>query len=74
MATGAAHTGVPGLNCPVCSQPTAVLEKRGNERRRECTACKHRFSTIEKLRDVDRRQAEALRAAVDLAEKVIRAA
>ena len=74
MAGAAARAGVSDLNCPVCSQPTAVLEKRGNERRRECTACRHRFSTVEKLRDVDRRQAEALRAAVDLAEKVIRAA
>lgn len=51
-----------------------VLEKRGAERRRQCTECGHRFSTLEKLKDLERRQAEALKDAKALAEKLTRAA
>jgi transcriptional repressor NrdR len=42
------------MNCPVCDQPTRVLESRRAEhgsatrRRRECAACGHRFTTFER--------------------------
>ncbi len=39
------------MDCPLCHQPTRVLEKRAeasaDRRRRECEACEHRFTTYE---------------------------
>jgi len=42
------------MECPLCEQPTRVLESRRAEhgmalrRRRECAACGHRFTTFER--------------------------
>jgi transcriptional repressor NrdR len=42
------------MSCPVCDRPTRVLESRRAEhgaatrRRRECSACGHRFTTFER--------------------------
>lgn len=58
------------MDCPICHQPTSVLEKRAevsaDRRRRECTACQHRFTTyeiraaeLEKLRE-DKHKLEQL--------------
>lgn len=39
------------MDCPLCHQPTVVLEKRvevaADRRRRECSSCQHRFTTYE---------------------------
>ncbi|HEY3191526.1 MAG TPA: transcriptional regulator NrdR [Solirubrobacterales bacterium] len=42
------------MNCPRCESSTSILETRKAEggaalrRRRECTACRHRFTTYER--------------------------
>ena len=44
------------MDCPKCEGKTLVLETRGTERRRQCQACSHRFSTreiIKKTRQPD---------------------
>jgi transcriptional regulator NrdR family protein len=56
------------LNCPVCSQDTRVLQTRDPERRRECTACGHRFTTTEILKDDHERRGRLLEQARALAE------
>jgi transcriptional regulator NrdR family protein len=51
--------------CPVCnSEKTRVLESRQKRRRRECSHCRHRWTTIE----VEERRYVA---ALDAAAKVI---
>lgn len=36
------------MDCPSCTAPTSVIEKRaGDRRRRECSACLFRFTTYE---------------------------
>lgn len=40
------------MNCPACNCKTKIVDSRrtpdgGTRRRRECTNCKHRFSTVE---------------------------
>ena len=62
------------MNCPICSSATMVLSKHGVERRRRCTVCKHTFATVEKLRDEDRRQAEAVQTVLDAADRLKAAA
>lgn len=41
------------MMCPQCGQPTYIKDSRGGRRdcwrRRHCSACPHRFSTIEVL-------------------------
>lgn len=60
------------MNCPICNGETIVLAKDGAERRRKCTGgCGHRFSTIEKLKEEEQRQAEVIRDAKALAEKLV---
>lgn len=39
------------MNCPKCDGDTKVNDRRGVRRRRECLACKHRFTTIEVFAD-----------------------
>ena len=58
------------MNCPLCSQPSIVLKTQGNERRRRCTKCRHPFVTVEKLKEDERRQAEAIEAVRQAAEKL----
>lgn len=39
------------MTCPICGGQTLIKDSRPDEdhvkRRRECTECKHRFSTVE---------------------------
>lgn len=58
------------MNCPLCSKPTLVLKTIGEDRRRECTGCGHRFTTTEVLKEDHQRQAELLEDARALAEKL----
>ena len=37
------------MDCPKCKSKTMVLETRGNERRRACLSCGHRFGTLERI-------------------------
>ncbi len=62
------------MNCPVCRQETIVLRKDGAERRRECTACRHRFVTVEVPKDEQLRQQEAVQTVIEAAEKLKAAA
>jgi transcriptional regulator NrdR family protein len=62
------------MNCPICSQETRVLRKDAAERRRQCTACGHRFTTTEIPRDEHQRQQEAVQAVMEAAEKLKAAA
>lgn len=43
------------MNCPLCQGATAVFESRivpdGKRRRRQCSQCKHRFTTMEMFAD-----------------------
>lgn len=59
------------MNCPTCTADTIVLEKRGLERRRQCTneRCGQRFTTVEKLKDDEQRQARLLEEARELASR-----
>lgn len=54
------------MNCPKCKQRTEVLEvgahgSDATRRRRSCTGCKHRFSTIEVTHEYRRRAAPVIR-------------
>lgn len=45
-----------GLHCPKCQSPDLrTLETRptasGVKRRRECETCRHRFTTVERLKE-----------------------
>lgn len=52
------------MTCPVCEEKTKVIDSRPNLdtiwRRRECTACGYRFTTIEMDEDMMVRQAKKL--------------
>ena len=45
------------MDCPFCSEPTQVIDKRDAEgvtrRRRECLECKKRFTTYERVENID---------------------
>ena len=58
------------MNCPICSQPTRIQRTEGRERRRECTACGHRFTTREILKDEHQRQEQIIKDAKALAEQI----
>lgn len=58
------------MNCPVCSNDTRVVRTDGTVRRRECTVCKHRFTTAEVLKDELERRDRIIGDAVALAEKL----
>lgn len=47
-----------------------VVKTLGNERRRRCTTCRHLFSTVEKLKEDEQRQLEAIEAVRQAAEKL----
>jgi transcriptional regulator NrdR family protein len=74
MARGSARAGEPGLNCPVCQQPTRVIAKDGADRRRECTACANRFTTEEVIKADRQRETEAVRSVLEAAERIKAAA
>jgi hypothetical protein len=54
-----------GMNCPLCQGATAVYESRvvpdGKRRRRQCSQCKHRFTTMEVMHDEMQRYDAMLR-------------
>lgn len=58
------------MNCPICRRETIVLAKDGPNRRRQCTGCGNRFTTVEKLKEEDRRQQEAIEAVREAAGKL----
>jgi transcriptional regulator NrdR family protein len=58
------------MNCPLCAQPSIVLKTLGNERRRRCTICRHLFTTVEKLKEDERRQVAAIEAVRQAAAKI----
>lgn len=62
------------MNCPICAQETRVLRKDGAERRRECSACGHKFVTAEILKAEQQRQLEAVQTVLEAAEKLKAAA
>lgn len=47
------------MNCPICNSGTKVVETRlssegtGIRRRRECTSCEYRFTTVEEIDILD---------------------
>ena len=51
------------MNCPVCDAETCVIDTRKQidsvNRRRECTVCGHRFSTVEIDKDYYKKQIES---------------
>lgn len=60
------------MNCPLCKGETVVLSKDGVERRRKCaTGCGHRFTTIEKLKEEEKRQLEAIETVKAAAVKLV---
>lgn len=64
------------MNCPICKGETVVLSKDGVERRRKCvgrdgrSGCGNRFTTVEKLKDDEKRQLKAIEAVRAAAEKL----
>lgn len=58
------------MNCRICPGETIVLETRGSERRRHCTACGHRFTTVEVLKDERRRELAAVQVVKEAAERL----
>lgn len=62
------------MNCPVCHQPTVVLAKEGDDRRRRCTACQHRFTTTEVLKEERQRERKAVETVLKVAETLKAAA
>jgi len=56
--------------CPVCSQPTRVLQTQATERRRECTRCGHRFVTAEILKDALKRYERIVEDGIALADRI----
>lgn len=62
------------MNCPLDGKPTIVLKTLGNERRRECTVCRHKFTTTEVLKEDAQRQAEAVKTVIEVADRLKAAA
>lgn len=58
------------MNCPVCSADSFIVRTDGQIRRRQCTRCKHRFTTTEVLKDELERKDRLIGDAVALAEKL----
>lgn len=59
------------MKCPVCSHTeTRVLRKEGNNRRRKCERCKHRWTTVEVDKQRFEREAEAVSKMRALAEEL----
>lgn len=62
------------MNCPICRSDTRVLKTMASERRRQCSGCGHRFTTIERLKEDDQRLQEAVQTVREAAEKLKAAA
>jgi transcriptional regulator NrdR family protein len=58
------------VNCPLCSSDTFVRDTRDGERRRECTRCRHRFTTVEILKDRVRELELAGQVVLEAAERL----
>jgi transcriptional regulator NrdR family protein len=58
------------VKCPVCSEPTKVVDKDGPERRRQCTGCGQKFTTQEVLKAERKREQQAVRAVLEAASKI----
>lgn len=58
------------VNCPVCPAGTIVLETRGDERRRKCTSCGHRFTTVEVLKEIRQLEQAAVQVVREAAERL----
>lgn len=58
------------MNCPICASDSHVLTKDGVTRRRECTKCFHRFTTVERLKAEEDRLQEAVQTVREAAEKL----
>ena len=52
------------MKCPRCQSDSRVIATREPKRRRQCTACGHRWSTVElSAAEVGKMRAEAVRLA-----------
>ncbi len=58
------------MNCPICKADTYVQSTTGQERRRKCTGCGERFTTVEVLKVEHQRREALLEDARELAEKL----
>lgn len=58
------------MNCPLCDSDSRVLTKEGVTRRRECTKCFHRYTTVERLKEEEERLQEAVQTVREVAEKL----
>ena len=65
------------MDCPICKGETVVLSKEGVERRRKCVGrdgaggCGNRFTMIEKLKEEEKRQLEAIETVKAAAVKLV---
>lgn len=59
-----------GVNCPICQQDTIVLTTAAPDRRRKCTACGHRFTTVEVVKEEHQRLQDAVDQVRQVAERL----
>lgn len=59
------------IECPVCNSETKVVRTDGAERRRRCTRCLHRFTTVEQEKDTVTKVQRALSRMREVASKVL---
>lgn len=62
------------MNCPTCHGETIVLQTVAPDRRRRCTRCGQRFTTVEVLKDDHQRLQEAVADVRQVAERLKSAA
>lgn len=62
------------MNCPICRQDTIVLTTVAPDRRRKCTTCGHRFTTVEVLKEDHQRLQAAVEDVRAVAERLKTAA
>lgn len=59
------------IECPLCHSETMVVRTDGAERRRECTKCFHRFTTVEQDKELWMRVQKALARMKEAASSVL---
>lgn len=59
------------MRCQICGADTRVLRTIEAERRRECVRCKHRFTTVEQMKEKVQRIDGIIREAREFAEMII---